>query len=136
MKSAKTNNKFMGVLAMERIYKHIEEYSDQEIEEMLERQEVEELMYLSLSVGMYHHNWKFAQDICLRLAQHENPIVRSNAIMGIAHVARTKRKLDKRLVKPIVLKELRENKENKGTILDAISDINLFLKWNLAKKHN
>lgn len=121
---------------MERIYKHVEEYSDQEIIEILDRQEVEELKYLSLSVGMYHHNWKYAQDICLKLAQHENPNIRANAILGIAHVARTKRKLDKRLVKPIILKELRENKENNGTILDAISDINLFLKWNLAKKHN
>jgi hypothetical protein len=40
------------------------------------------------------------------------------------------------LVKPIVLKELRENDKYRGTIIDAISDINLFLKWELAKKHD
>lgn len=93
---------------MKRIYKQIEEYFDQEIKEILERQEVEELKYLSFSVGLYHHNWKFAQDICFQLAQHENPNVRVNAIFGLAHVARTKGHLDKKLVKPLILKELRD----------------------------
>lgn len=61
--------------------------------------------------------------------------MRANAILGLAHIARTKGQLDKRLVKPIILRELRENIEHKGTILDTIRDINLFLKWDLASKH-
>lgn len=44
--------------------------------------------------------------------------------------------LKKRVVKPIILKELRHNEEYRGTIIDAISDINLFLNWKLAKKHD
>jgi hypothetical protein len=119
----------------QRIYKHIEEYTDQEINEILERQEIEELIYLSLSVGLFHHNWKFAQDVCLSLIQHEDSNVRANAVFGLAHIARTKRHLDKRIVKPVILRELRENKKHKQTILDAITDINFFLKWDLARKH-
>lgn len=61
--------------------------------------------------------------------------VRANAILGLAHISRKKGQLDKRLVKPIILRELRENIEHKGTILNAISDINLFLKWDFAKGH-
>ncbi|RRJ66032.1 hypothetical protein EHV15_26285 [Paenibacillus oralis] len=120
---------------MKRVYKHIEALSDEEIKDKLKRNELEELIYLPLSVGLYHHNWKVAQDICLNLAQHNNARVRASAIFGLAHISRTKGQLDKRLVKPIILRELRENKEHKGTILDAIGDINLFLKWDLARKH-
>jgi len=57
---------------------------------------------------------------------------RANAALGLAYVARNHRMLDKRLVKPYLLKELRENKEYNLRIRDAISDINMFLKWNLA----
>ncbi|MMZ69202.1 hypothetical protein D1872_319940 [compost metagenome] len=52
------------------------------------------------------------------------------------HIARTKGELDKRIVKPIVLKELRDNEEYRGTVIDAISDINKFLNWKLAKKYD
>lgn len=120
---------------MNGIYKQIEEYTDQEIKETLSREKPEELLYLGLSVGMYHHNWRYAQEICLKLVEHENANVRANAILGLGHIARTKGQLDKRLVKPIILRELRSNKEHKGTIIDAITDINFFLKWNLASKH-
>ncbi|OWA33013.1 hypothetical protein B9G55_23970 [Saccharibacillus sp. O16] len=121
---------------MKRRYEEIREYNDQEIKEILERQVIEELILLPLSVGLYLHNWRVAQNLCLKLAQHDHAHVRANAILGLAHIARTEGELDKRLVKPIVLKELKDNQEHRGTIIDAISDINLFLNWNLAKKHD
>ena len=43
-------------------------------------------------------------------------------------------KLDKRIVKPYLLRELRENKEYRWRIVDVINDINLYLGWNLAEK--
>ncbi|MEK5439308.1 MULTISPECIES: hypothetical protein [Paenibacillus] len=92
---------------MKCIYKHIAEYTDHEIREILFRQELEELIYLPISVGLYHHSWKFAQDICIKLAQHEDARVRANSIFGLAHIARTKGRLDKRLVKPIIFKRIK-----------------------------
>lgn len=121
---------------MERKYQEIREYTDQEIKEIQERQVIDELILLPLSVGMYHHNWRIAQNLCLELAQHEIAHVRANAVFGLAHIARTKGDFEKRVVKPIVLKELRHNEEYRGTIIDAISDINLFWNWKLAKKHD
>lgn len=47
---------------MKRVYIHIEALSDEEIKDKLKRNELEELIYLPLSVGLYHHNWKVAQD--------------------------------------------------------------------------
>lgn len=127
---------YLGVMDMKRIYKHIEEYTDHEIRDILYRQELEKLIYLPISVGLYHRNWKYAQNICITLAQHEDERVRANSIFGLAHIARTKGRLDKRLVKPIILKKIRYNEKHRGIILDAISDINMFLKWEIARKHN
>ena len=54
--------------------------------------------------------------------------------MGLAYIARTKGRLEKHLVKPLIIKELRENDEFRWRILDSIEDINSFLDWHLAEK--
>lgn len=119
---------------MDRIYKPLERLSDNEINRILESGDINELITLPLSIGQYHHNWKFAQDICVKLSVHEDARVRANAVLGLAYIARTKRLLEKHIVKPVVLKELRENNEYQWRIIDAIEDINLFMKWNIGKK--
>lgn len=91
-------------------------------------------MLLPLSVGEYFADWKSAQALCLALIIHENAAIRANATLGLAYIARTKGRLDKRLVKPHLIKELRENSEYGWRIVDPIKDINIFLKWHLAEK--
>jgi len=116
-----------------RIYKPLDEFSNEEIKEIIKRNNFEEIARLPLSVGMNHNNWKSAQDICFILSRHENSIIRANAVLGFAYIARTHGKLEKHIVKPILLKELRENHEYNWRILDAIDDINLFMKWRIGK---
>ena len=118
---------------MNRIYKPLECLSDNEINNVLKKGDLNELLLLPLSVGEYHHNWKYAQDLCVKLSNHENAIVRANAVLGLAYIARTKGSLEKHIIKPILLKELRENEEYKWRIVDAIEDINLFMKWNIGQ---
>ncbi|GIO31793.1 MULTISPECIES: hypothetical protein [Paenibacillus] len=118
---------------MDRIYRPLQEYADQGISEILKSEDRDLLLQLPLSVGEYHSNWKFSQDICVKLSKHEDPAIRANAILGLAYIARTKGKLEKRVVKPIILKELRENKEYEGRVNDSIDDINLFMKWKIGK---
>jgi hypothetical protein len=115
-----------------RIYKPLEEFSNEQIKEVLKRNSIDELITLPLSVSEYHRNWKFAQDLCVVLSKHEDSRIRANAVLGFAYIARTKGKLEKHIVKPIVLKELRENQEYNWRILDAIYDINLFMKWRIG----
>jgi len=43
--------------------------------------------------------------------------------------------LDKRLVKPVLLRELNSQTESKGNIIAGIEDINHFLGWRIAHKH-
>ncbi|WP_405111548.1 hypothetical protein MHH28_02895 [Paenibacillus sp. FSL K6-1217] len=117
-----------------RIYKPLDDLSSEEIIERLKRNDAADLLTLPLSVGEYHSNWKFAQDICAQLADHESAAVRANAVLGFAYIARTKGQLEKHIVKPIVLRELRENKEYEWRILDSIEDINFFMKWKIGKR--
>ncbi|OCA83461.1 hypothetical protein F7984_04790 [Pradoshia sp. D12] len=115
-----------------KVYKPLEDLSNQQLNEILDRNRIYELIPLPLSVGEYHINWKYAQDLCAKLSEHENPLIRANAILGFAYIARTKGMLEKHIVKPIVLKELRDNQEYNWRIIDAIHDINLFMKWKIG----
>ena len=117
------------------IYKPLAAHSDEEIKRILREGTYEETVRLPLEVGMNHHDWKFAQNVCLQLAEHEDEAVRANAVLGLAYIARTKGELSKHLVKPVIFRELRREGNFKWRIEDAIYDINLFLDWNLAFRH-
>lgn len=120
---------------MHRVYRTLEDLSDIEINNILENGDLDELILLPLSVGEYHYNWKYAKNICVKLSNNEDARVRANAVLGFAYIARTKGMLEKPIVKPIVLRELRENKDYNWRIVDAIDDINIFMKWNIGKKY-
>lgn len=116
------------------IYKPLEDLSEMEINSILEKGDLNELIRLPLSVGANHYNWKYAQELCAQLCNHENATIRANAVLGFAYIARTKGMLEKHIVKPLILKELRQNKEFEWRVIDAINDINYFMKWNIGKK--
>jgi hypothetical protein len=95
-----------------------------EIEKLLSCGTMEELLILSLVVGENFPDWKYAQDVCLRLANHSSDKVRANACLGLAYVARTKQRLEKHLVKPILFRELRCQTEFRWRVEDAINSFN------------
>ncbi len=119
-----------------RIYRPLPAIENREqVEALLCSGSIDELSQLSLAVGGSCPDWKYAQDTCLRLAEHSSDQVRANACLGLAYVARTKQRLEKHRVKPILLRELRCQVEFRWRIEDSIKDINHYLKWNLARKH-
>lgn len=111
--------------------------SKSEAELILKEGDPEVLGLLGMAVGDQCPEFekKFAQDLCIRLTEFEDERIRANAVLGLAYIARRHKWLDKRIVKPVILKELRENKEYNWRIVDSIKDINTFLDWNLARKH-
>ena len=116
-------------------YKPLPNYqSEQEIFDAIDRNEMSELITLPLAVGMNFPDWKVAQTVCLKLAESSDETVRANACLGLAYIAMTKERLEKRLVKPILLRELRTQTEMRWRIIDAIQDINRFLGWKMAQK--
>ncbi len=70
----------------------------QEVEELLFSGSMEDFLILSLTLGEHFPDWKYAQDVCLRLAEHPSDKVRANACLGLAYIARTKQRLEKHLV--------------------------------------
>jgi len=114
-------------------YNILPKFDDKEIKRMLKSGTLEELILLPLSVGEYHSDWKYAQDVCIGLINHDDEKVRANAALGLAYTARTKGKLEKHVVKPALIKLLKDcSEDNKWRVIDAIEDINLFLKWRIS----
>ena len=70
------------------IYSPLTVHSDDEIKRILKMGSYEEILKLPLEIGMNHYDWKFAQDVCLQLAEHEDERIRANAILGSAYIAR------------------------------------------------
>ncbi len=103
---------------------------------ILEQGEVDELMRLPLAVGLQcsKSDKEFAQELCLKLADNDCSAVRANAILGLAYIAIKHKWLDKRIVKPYIIRELRTNDGFNWRIVDAVEDINDSLGWQLAKK--
>lgn len=118
-----------------RIYAALPTYSlPQAIEICDQCDNTEDCILLPLSVGLYWDDWKIAQSICLRLFAHTNAAVRANAALGLSYIARNHGKLDKHIVKPYLLQELRQNETYRWRIIDTIQDINLFLGWHMVEK--
>jgi hypothetical protein len=53
----------MSYMDEKRIYKPLDDPSSEEVMKVLNRNQLEELLTLPLSVGENHPNWKFAQDV-------------------------------------------------------------------------
>ena len=58
------------------LYRPLKEITYQDALEELERGDEESLLLLPLRVGEYLDQWKEAQDICLRLANHPSAAIR------------------------------------------------------------
>lgn len=119
---------------MKMVYRPLENIERNQIKEILKNGTYEELLLLPLRIGEYCENWKEAQDICLKLMENDNAAIRANAALGLSYIARTQGKLDKRLIKPYLLQELKMNEEYRWRIIDSIEDINLFMRWNIGEK--
>ena len=117
-----------------RIYRPLETVSAEEVKRIIAWGTEEERGLLPLQVGEYGRYWAQSQAICLKLLEDDSPVVRANAALGLGYIARMQGQLDKRLVKPYLLRELRENDAYRWRIIDAINDIDLFLGWRLGEK--
>ena len=119
------------------VYKPLPYYTINEIRQIINTGIIEDIRILPLSVGEYVENWKEAQDICIEFSVHKDEEVRANAARGLGSIARRMKKLEKNIVKPILLKLLDDCMEYDpiiiAYIIEGIGDINFFMKWNIGK---
>lgn len=112
-------------------YEPVKYFSDDEVERILREGTYEECCILPISVGEYNGDWKYAQDVCLKLMERKEDKIKANAILGLSYIARNHGFLEKEKILPYIERELRNNKKFYYEIKYAIEDINLFMNWNL-----
>ena len=83
-------------------YRSISALTREDVLKLLSRDDPRELQYVSISVAMFSDDLELAQDVCLRLAKHVDPLVRGNALLGFGHIARRFGTLNKDAIMPIV----------------------------------
>lgn len=74
-------------------YEPIPANTEYDIEDGLARGDLKGLRLVALSFALHSRDPKQAEEICLRLARHEDANVRANAILSLGHIARIHHRL-------------------------------------------
>ena len=111
----------------------LERFTADDIDAALERNEPNELQLVSITLTLACPDQASAQEACLRLSRHAHQKVRGNAIMSLGHLARRFRRLDERIVKPVIESSLRDPDEYVRALAKSAADeIHQFLGWKIA----
>jgi hypothetical protein len=87
-----------------------------------------ELPTVLLAVALYEVDRDWAEQFCLLHARHPSPAVRGSALLGLGHLARRFRDLDRSQVEPVLQAGLAdENAWVRGQAESARDDIAFFL---------
>jgi hypothetical protein len=102
----------------------------EDVKAVLERADPQELLYVPIVVSMDPPDCGWSEAICVQLSAHAHEDVRGNAILGFGHLARTCRKLNEQVVKPIIEAGLRDpSRSVRGQADAAADDVQHFLGW-------
>jgi len=100
------------------------------VSEALRDDDPQRLLEAVLAVSLQDADWRYAQDLCVRLATHPHCNVRGNAILGFGHIARRFGCLDRAIVQPIIEAGLRDEAAYvRGQATAAMNDAVFFLAW-------
>jgi len=105
-------------------------WTEEDVDAVLRRNDPDELLYVPIVIGMNAASCEpgWAEGICLALAQHPHFNVRGNAILGLAHIARTCRALTLEHVVPVIAAALTDdNSYVKDHAYNAASDLHVYL---------
>lgn len=112
------------------IYVSIPEFTKTEMQRAITEDDIEKLIYVPLFASLYYEDRDFAEEVCIKLANHSNEYIRGNSIEGFEHIARTDGKLNREVVKPIIEKGIKDEsdfvRDKSEWTRDATKQ---FLKW-------
>ena len=105
-------------------------WTEADVEAVIAKGDPSELLYVPIVVGMNaadcDRSW--AEEICYSLTGHEHFNVRGNAVLGLAHIARTCRCINVERAVPIVKAALEDESEFvRGHAVAAVEDFATYL---------
>lgn len=99
----------------------------------LDRDDPSDLLRLVIDVALDPPGRIQAEHFCLRLSGHWHPQVRGNAVLGLGHLARIYRYLNRRLAQPVIESALADAEfVVRQQAEEAANDVEWFLGWVLA----
>lgn len=108
-------------------YEQVKRYTDKEIMNILYHGSEAEQKLLPLSVGEFHSDFQFAQDVCFFFLQNGNEDVRANAVLGLSYIARRYGTLNIGRLQALLAQQQSFSSENAERVKYALEDISLFL---------
>ena len=119
--------------SMQQRLQDLASFTPQDIEAAIARNAPDEIPLVPLTVAMLSDDGTAAMHVCVRLARHDDPQVRANALISLGHLARRFRSLDEALVKPLVEEGLRDPDDAVRILAKSAADeIHQFLHWAIA----
>jgi hypothetical protein len=108
-------------------------FTERDVTEALRRNDPDELRLVPITVALLSMDPSLAARSCLRFVQHNDPLVRGNALLALGHVARRFRTLDEAAVKPLLEAALHDQEGAVRECAQSASDeIHQFLHWTIA----
>lgn len=101
-----------------------------EIEDLIGTAEPEELAEVPIVISLDPPDATWAEEICLDLTDHEDPLVRGNAVLALGHLARTTGDLDEQRTRAAIAAGLRDEDEDVRDQAEAAADdVETYLGW-------
>jgi hypothetical protein len=114
------------------LYEELHPINKSSAQEVLASGVPEQLARAVLSVALYEPDLHWAQEYCIQVASHTNPIVRGNAMLGFGHLARINKTALQEQTYMLVLAALSDPEEYvRAQAESAADDIGLFLHHKL-----
>lgn len=112
---------------------HELEFNDAEIMQLIKDDDREALLLLPMKLGFCHESWRFIQDVCKTLSEHPDETIRANSFYGFQYTAMNLGRLEKNIIKPILLRGLKdESSLVREQAQYSIEEINRFMNWRIA----
>jgi len=115
---------------MQKKFQDLDTFTERDVEEALRRNADDELSLVPLTIALIATDPAYAQQVCLKLAVDQRPLVRGNALASLGHLARRFRSLDELQVTDVIESGLVDNEEYvRLSAKSAADEIHQFLGW-------
>jgi hypothetical protein len=111
-------------------YEPLPEWTQEQMEAVLVRNDPRELLLLPLVAGLEPPDRDWALSTCIRLTQHDDAVVRGNAILGLGYLALTFKDLPEDIIRAIIDRGLCDSEEwVRGRSHEAAEELSCRLNW-------